>query len=129
VLVRPLGEMMAMSMLCYCEDLKDLSEFKDEVPRVEVAPNELKLAKSLVTQMSEELDLTQYKDTYTEKLTKLIEAKVAGKQVVAPPETEPQSVSNLMEALERSLAQAKKATKAGSKPPKLVAPSAPGSAA
>jgi DNA end-binding protein Ku len=131
VLVRPLGEMLSMAMLSYAAELKDLSEFQSEVPRVEVAPNEMKLAKSLVGQMSEEIDLTQYKDTYTEKLTKLIETRVAGKEIVTPEEDAPQSAANLLEALEMSLQQAKKAAKKtpASKPPKLVAPSTPGTAA
>lgn len=127
VAVRPLAGMLAMSMLCYDADLKDLSEFDSEIPRVEVAPSEMKLAKTLIGELSGKLDLSQYSDHYTAQLTRLIEAKVQGKEVVAPPEEAPVTVTNLMEALEKSLAQAKKAATAkpaGAKPPKLAAPSA-----
>jgi non-homologous end joining protein Ku len=50
-----------------------------------------------------------------------------GKEVVAPPAAEVPQVANLMEALQKSLAQAKKV--GGAKPPKLNAPSAPAASA
>jgi non-homologous end joining protein Ku len=47
---------------------------------------ELQLTKSLIEASTpKELDLAKYRDHYTEKLTQLIEKKVAGEEVVAPP--------------------------------------------
>jgi DNA end-binding protein Ku len=46
--------------------------------------------------------LADYHDTYTEQFKELIEAKVEGREVVAPPEEEV-PVINLMDALRRSL--------------------------
>jgi DNA end-binding protein Ku len=95
---------------------------------MEVDPKELQLAKSLTDSLVvRDFDLSAYKDDYTEKLTQLIEAKVAGKQIVEPPAEEPAQVINLMEALQRSLAEAKAkpaaaAAGANGKPPKLTAP-------
>jgi DNA end-binding protein Ku len=74
------------------------------------------------------LDFEKYRNTYTDKLTALIEAKLAGKEVVTPPQAEVPQVTNLMEALQQSIAQAKKAA-SGAKPPKLTAPSAEPAAA
>ena len=51
------------------------------------------------------VDLAHYQDKYHEKLSALIEAKVAGKQIVALP-NEQVKVLNLMEALKRSVAEA-----------------------
>ena len=45
---------------------------------------------------------------YVEELTKLIEAKVQGEEVVTPPAPEEPKVINLMDALKRSVAAAKK---------------------
>jgi DNA end-binding protein Ku len=71
----------------------------------------------------EDFDFSKYRNGYTDKLTQLIEAKMAGKEIVAPPAAaEVAPVANLMEALQKSLAAAKKT--AGGKPPKLTAPSA-----
>ena len=50
-----------------------------------------------------ELNLKDYKDEYREGLRKIIEAKIAGEEVVAPEVEEPPRVVDLMEALRRSL--------------------------
>jgi non-homologous end joining protein Ku len=63
-------------------------------------------------------DLAKYQDVYTEKLKRLIEAKVAGQEIVAQPVHEPAPIINLMDALKASLANAQ-----GEKPPKKMAPS------
>ena len=132
VVLRPLDEgMFVMSQLAYDTEVKKPNEFTDEVPRVELAPDELKLAKTLVESLAneDEFNLAEYEDKYTKNLTKLIEAKIAGQEVVAPPAEEAPRVINLMEALQRSLAEAKaRKTGSGGKPAKLVAPSTAGRA-
>jgi DNA end-binding protein Ku len=121
VIIRPVGEVLGMSVLAYDEEMKKLSEFDQEVPKVQVTPAEAKIAKMLVDELSEdEFDLTQYRDQYTEKLKQLIELKIAGKEVVEPPPEEAPRIGNLMEALEKSLAAAKQSRTR--KPAKLTAP-------
>jgi DNA end-binding protein Ku len=130
VLVRPMKDLLVMSMLAFEQEMKSLAEFEPEAPKVELPPAEVAMAKSLVDAMSQDadtFDYAKYRNTYTDKLTQLIEAKMQGKEVVAPPASEVPQVANLMEALQKSLAQAKKAT--GGKPPKLNAPSAPAATA
>jgi DNA end-binding protein Ku len=66
---------------------------------------------------------------YTEKLTKLIEAKVAGQEIVTPPAPEEGQIINLMDALKQSVAKAQgeapaEVAEAG-RPPKKMAKSAP----
>jgi DNA end-binding protein Ku len=125
VLLRPADNgVLIMSGLAYESEVKGMAEFEGEAPKAEVLPAEMGIAKSLIEAMSpEEFDFSQYRNTYTDKLTALIEAKMAGKEVVAAPQEESPQVVNLMEALQKSLTAAKKAS-AGSKPPKLNAPSA-----
>ena len=53
-------------------------------------------------------DFAQYHDTYTSKLRELIEAKAAGKKIVAPRGQEEPHVINLMDALRRSLEDVQK---------------------
>ena len=125
MLVRPVDDLLAMYELMYEQELKKPADFKDEVNKVEISPEEVKLAKTLTEAMAvKEVDLSAYKDTYTEKLTALIEAKVQGKEIVAPPAEEAPQVINLMEALQRSVeaTKGKAAATAGAKPMKLVAP-------
>jgi DNA end-binding protein Ku len=67
-------------------------------------------------------------DHYSEKLLKVVETKVAGKEVIAPPPAdEPAQVVNLMDALKRSVELTQKKGDAGKaekeKPPRKMAPS------
>jgi DNA end-binding protein Ku len=125
--VRPLDNLLAMSFLNYATEVKPVADFHDESPTVEVNPKELDLAKTLMKSLAvEDFDLGAYTDDYTEKLTKLIDAKQKGEEIVTGSSSEapaPQ-VSNLIEALQASLEQAKKSGGgAKAKPGKLVAPS------
>jgi DNA end-binding protein Ku len=89
---------------------------------VEVSPQERELARTLVEAFrAKEFTPAQYKDVYTEKLTKLIEAKVAGQEIVAPPQEEEAPIINLMDALRQSVAQAQKRGSNGVPAPKAAA--------
>jgi DNA end-binding protein Ku len=123
VLVRPMNNLLVMSMLAYEQEMKPMAEFEHEAPKVEVAPAEVGIAKTLIETMTpEQFDFSQYRNGYTDKLTALIEAKMNGKEVVAAPQEEAPVVINLMEALQKSLTAAKNKA-AASKPPKLTAQS------
>jgi DNA end-binding protein Ku len=67
------------------------------------------LAEQLIDSWTaEQFDYSKYVDTYSEKVRKLLAAKVAGREIVAPePEEEP-PVVNFMEALKRSLHHARR---------------------
>ncbi len=81
----------------------------ENVPQLEkkdVNKDELKLATSLVDSMTtslKELDLT---DRYNEALREMVEAKIAGKEVVSAPEEE-KPVVDLMSALKQSIERTK----------------------
>ncbi|WP_336208134.1 non-homologous end joining protein Ku [Nonomuraea sp. LPB2021202275-12-8] len=83
-------------------------EFLEE--DIEVRAQELKMAESLITTMEADFDPTEYHDTYREALQEVIEAKVAGKEVVAPPEGEEEAgpAVDLMAALRASVEAAKR---------------------
>lgn len=70
---------------------------------------ELDMAVSLVESMADDWRPKDYRDTYTERVTKLIKAKEKGREVVTeaePPEAT--GVVDLMEALQRSVEASKK---------------------
>jgi DNA end-binding protein Ku len=124
VLIRPFERLLAMSLLSYDNEVTKPAAFEEEVVASEVTPDELKLAKTLISATTpRKLDYSTYKDVYTEKLTKLIEAKVAGEEVVAPPVHEQAQIINLMDALRASVSQAQQQETAEGKPPKKMAPS------
>ena len=68
-----------------------------------VKPDEVKLARQVVGTFEGELDLASFKDEYREGLRKIIDARIAGEEVVATPVEAPANVVNLMEALRKSL--------------------------
>src|SRR5262249_15600562 len=126
VLLRPMNGLISMTLLNYDQQITKPSTFNDEVVRPAVEPEELKLMKTLIDASTpKEFDYAKYKDTYTEKMTKLIEAKVTGQQIVAPPVQEHAQIINLMDALKQSVAQYQQAAPEAeaAKPPKKMAAS------
>jgi DNA end-binding protein Ku len=77
--------------------------------------------------MLHDFDYAAYKDEYVDKLTKLIQAKVEGQELVEVPNPEEPKILNLMEALKKSVAQAQLGgapTEAAKITDKKLAPSA-----
>jgi hypothetical protein len=106
VLLRAVENLLVMQGLDCDFQVTKPAKFKDEVPAVALAPQEMQLGQALVDAITvPSFDLSKYKDLYTERLTQLIEAKVAGKELVAPPAVEHGHAINLMEALKQSVAQ------------------------
>jgi DNA end-binding protein Ku len=81
---------------------------------ISVRPQELAMAGSLIETLAGDFDPSQYTDGYREALQAVIDAKVAGREVVAPsePETSGGAVLDLMAALRASV-DAAKGKKAG----------------
>jgi DNA end-binding protein Ku len=127
VLVRPIDNLLAMTVLTYEAEVKQPSAFEDELTDVAAEPEEVKLTKMLVQALTKpEIDLSQFKDVYNEKLTQLITSKVEGKELVSPPAEESPQVINLMEALKASVQQVKvpvKTAAAETKPARKLAAS------
>jgi len=76
---------------------------------VEVRPQELTMAGSLIETLTGDFDASAYKDGYREALQAVIEAKVEGREVVQPSDEQPTSgtVLDLMAALRASVDAAK----------------------
>lgn len=74
-----------------------------DVPK-KAKPEEVALARKIMGGFEHTLDLSKYEDTYEEALKKIIDRKIAGKEIVEPTEAEaPPRVVNLMDALRKSL--------------------------
>jgi len=105
VAVRPFQRGIVMHTLHHAAEIRgiDAVEELNSVP-ARVKPEEIKLAKQVIETFHAPLDLATYKDEYREGLQKIIDAKIAGEEIVAAPEAEaPPRVVNLMEALKKSL--------------------------
>ena len=103
--VRPVDGLLSMAMLSYPEEVRTAEETRPAGGKHEVSPKMLKLAEDLVKQWSaRKFDLNSYHDRYAEHVKELVEAKVAGREVVTPEEEEEPPVINLTDALKRSIA-------------------------
>jgi DNA end-binding protein Ku len=111
VWLRPLDGLIVMTQLSYDGQVTKPAALVEEPCKTEVVPEEMQLLRTLMAACTpEKFDLAKYQDRYTAKLTQLIEAKVAGQEIVAAPASQPGPVINLVEALQQSLAAADKAT-------------------
>ncbi len=104
VAVRPKGRGIVMYTLHHAAEIRgiDAVEELNSVPS-KVKPEEIKLARQVIGTFETPLDLATYKDEYREELQKIIDAKIAGKEIVATEVEGPPRVVNLMEALKKSL--------------------------
>lgn len=104
-------EVLILNQLRFSEEIRDIKELA--LPAVAaVKPAELKMAISLINQLSGKFNITTYKDTYTVQLLKLIKARAKGsKPAVAPMKVVHSKAKDLMEQLKASLsAKSKKAS-------------------
>jgi DNA end-binding protein Ku len=107
-LVRPYKDALALETLFYADEIRDTAELK--IPKAgDIKPQELKMAISLIDNLSTEFDPGRYQDTFQEGLKQVIDAKVAGRPVPKPPAAKGQVV-DLMEALRASVEASKKGT-------------------
>jgi DNA end-binding protein Ku len=104
VAVQPKENGLVMYTLRTADEVRSMGEI-DELGSVpsKVKPEEIKLAKQVIETFESKLDLREYKDEYQAELRRIIDAKVAGEEVVATAEEAPPKVVNLMEALRQSL--------------------------
>jgi DNA end-binding protein Ku len=108
VVVRGVDGILAMTALKYDAEVTPADTFREELEPTDLEPEELQLTKTLLKAfVKPKFTLAGYKDKYVEELAAFIEAKVEGKEIVTPPAAEEPRIINLMEALKRSVAEAK----------------------
>lgn len=110
VMIAPLDGGIVLYKLRSATELRKM----DSVPQIEqkeVSKDELKLSISLVESMASSLEDMDLTDQYRDALREMIEAKIAGKEVVSVPEEE-KPVVDIMAALKQSIER----TKAQKKP-------------
>jgi DNA end-binding protein Ku len=125
VAVKPHDRGLVMYTLHHAAEIRSMDGIEElaAIPS-KVKPQEVQLAKQVIGTFEKKLDLKEYRDEYRDGLQKIIDAKIAGEEVVAPEMEAPPKVVNLMEALRKSLdtvsADKKKSAKADL-PKKVVA--------
>ena len=104
VAVKPQGRGIVMYTLHHAAEIRSIDQV-DELNSVptSVKPAEMKLAQQVIATFEGPLDLASYTDEYRAGLQQIIDAKIAGQEVVAPAQEAPAKVVNLMDALRKSL--------------------------
>jgi DNA end-binding protein Ku len=104
VAVVPRDRGLVMFTLHHAAEIRSIDAI-DELKTIpsEVKPDEVKLAQQVIGAFDGDLDLTSFRDEYRDGLREIINAKIAGEEVVARSVEPPTNVVNLMDALRKSL--------------------------
>jgi len=89
---------MVLETLLWPDEVR-AADFEFLEQDVEVRSQELKMASSLIDSMTVDFDPAQYSDKYREALEELVEAKIEGHEVTAPPPPPEKPVTSLADAL------------------------------
>ena len=113
--VKPKGDALVLELMHFPEEVLDTSGL--DIPhQEELGKKEMEMAKTLVETMSDEWQPEKYKDEYRAKLLEVIEEKIARGGEEAPTrKAAPKKATNvvdLVEVLQRSLAETKKKSSA-----------------
>lgn len=105
VMIAPYENAVVLYKLRPPKEIRDINE----IPKLDGKPIDkegLKLARSLVDSMSTTLDKLDLTDKYHDALSAIIEAKIAGREIIKVEEEE-KPVVDIMTALKQSIEQAK----------------------
>ena len=120
VLLRPFQDGLIMQQLYYADEVRPFSEVP--IDEAAVSQPEIDLALQLVEQIADdEFHPENYEDEVRNQMWELIERKVQGEDIVAPPQEEPKAqIVDLMDALKASLGESeeRKPAKRSSRKPK-----------
>jgi DNA end-binding protein Ku len=122
-LIRPKGDALALETLFLAADVYSQAEIEEAVEETSVKAPELALAQQVIESLAGEFDPSELQSDYRRDLKALLEAKLAGEEIAVTPEpAEEAPTVDLMEALRRSVEEAKSAKQAGNGAAKKAAP-------
>jgi DNA end-binding protein Ku len=107
----PVENALVLNQMRYADEVRDMNELK--IPEAKnLRDEEIKLALSLIEQLTSKFDAEKYRDSYRDDLMRIIEDKARGKKPVPKGKKPPEGkVYDLMSVLKRSLEQEKKKKK------------------
>jgi DNA end-binding protein Ku len=111
-MIKPTGSALMLYKLRFKDEVRAHSELK--IPATKSKPAEIKVATTLIDQLTAPFKIGDFKDVYHEKLMQFIKAKAKGKTVAKPTmKVVHTASSDLMEQLKQSLGgKARKVKKA-----------------
>lgn len=108
VLIVPEGQGIIMYKLRYPYEVRKIEHVPD-IEKAEIDKTQLELAQTLVDSLSKPFSEIDFEDRYRDALLELVEDKIDGKEIVTiTDEAEEKPVVDIMDALKRSIEEAKK---------------------
>jgi DNA end-binding protein Ku len=107
--IDPFASTMLLTTLHWPDEIRSVAELSLPEAEIEVKPAERAMAEQLIDAMTHEFEPATYHDEYREALLAIIEAKATGAEIAAPVAAPAAGVTDLMAALEASVAAAKAA--------------------
>jgi len=95
----PFEDTMMLTTLHWPDEIRSTADLDLGDDTFEFKPAELKMADQLADAMTADFDAAAYRDEYREALMAVIEAKVAGQQIVEQPELAEASSGNLVDLM------------------------------
>lgn len=107
-ILRPKDKVIVLNRIRFAQEIRETSELI--LPEAkDIKKGELDMAIALIDQLTGKFDISAYRDTYTDKLMKVIEAKAKGVKTKAPQmKVVHNTQTDLMATLKASLATKKK---------------------
>lgn len=102
-LIRAQDGVLVLTTMAFADEVEEAPH----VGKTETSAQELKMAQTLIEQMTGKFEPEKFHDERRERVMKLIQAKADGKDIEAPAAAHAEKVTSLVEALERSLAASK----------------------
>jgi DNA end-binding protein Ku len=124
-LIRARGEALVLETLFLAEDVYSHVEIDEAVAEADVKGPELDLARQIIAGLAGDFESGELTSSYRQSLRELLEAKLEGREIAKPEPVAETPVVDLMEALRRSVAEAKtrRGSPSGSKAPAGKRPS------
>lgn len=104
IVIRPRKNGLTMHTMFYADEVRELPEYGQH-DQIEVKDGERKLAEQLIESLAADFDPSKYEDAYRTQVTKMIEAKLEGREAEAAEAPRLAPVIDLMDALKQSLAE------------------------
>ena len=108
-IIKAKEDVILLNRIRFAEEIRSTDDL--ELPSTKSKPDELKMAVTLIEQLSGPFDIKKYRDDYSERLLKIIKAKSKGKTVpFTPMKVVHSKTKDLMEQLKASLSEKRKAS-------------------
>lgn len=101
-IIKTIENVLVLNRIRFAEEIRKTTDLK--IPSTKSKPAEIKMATTLIDQLTKPFDPSKFKDDYSDKLMKIIRAKARGKKVeYKPMKVVHSDTKDLMEQLKASL--------------------------